>query len=88
MKCYDPQLSGALPATLTVSLTWCEVFLTSPLPAVRYHTATLLGIAARSSQDDQLVQSWGLQILKLLNDKVLKLPPTRQGCPCYQGSVL
>ena len=88
MKCYDPQLSGALPATLTVSLTWCEVFLTSPLPAVRYHTATLLGIAARSSQDDQLVQSWGLQILKLLNDKVLKLPPTRQGCPCYQGLVL
>lgn len=64
------QLSGALPETLSLSLPWCEVFLTSPLPALRYHTATLLGIAARSSRDTTLADSWADRILTLLNDKV------------------
>ena len=67
------QLSGALPETLTLSLPWCEVYLTAPLPLLRYHTATLLGIASRSSDDQQLVDSWGERVLKLLNDKVSEL---------------
>ena len=64
------QLSGALPETLSLSLPWSEVFLTSSLPSLRYHTATLLGIAARSSTDITLVDSWAESILSLLNDKV------------------
>lgn len=65
------QVVAALPGTLTVTLEWSEVFLTSAVPLLRHHTASLLGISSRAHQDKQIVDSWGVRILQLLSDKVL-----------------